>query len=595
MNSLITFRSILHTAIVAGVFSVLVLILLLVDGASRLNKVPMEASQFVELRKQFVEEPNNVELRQQIQVMDLALRQEYFREQHFTVIGSYLLIGGIVLTLIFGKWATILRRKLPKPKPKLPGPDSDELLSHTGLRAVVLLIVALIGTSWAMNATYKSSLPTSIEELASLNATSNQTLEDAKIEEALALPDLPTPEEWQHSWPNFRGPQGTGISMHASIPTTWDGSSGDGILWKAPVPLPGVNSPIVWRDHVFLSGATDKERAVFCFDALTGDIQWRADIKPDPLVVVAEVKTTDDTGYAAPTMATDGRLVFAMFGDGLLVAVDFQGKERWRQSLGIPQRNSYGHASSLVTHQGAVIVQYDHGTPDDELSKLMSFDGATGNPNWETVRSTPASWSSPIVTTSNESAQIITCCDPWVIAYSPKDGKEIWRVNCLERAEVGPSPVYSDDVVYVCNDTAVLAAIRCDGTGDVTDTHVVWTVEDGLPDTCSPLVSKDFVMTVASYGALFCFDKKDGGDPIWEEDLGADFISSPSLVGDHVYLFGRDGSASIYMPTADECQRVGEAELGEDCVTCPAFQDGRIIIRGVEHLFCIGKTESESS
>jgi outer membrane protein assembly factor BamB len=189
--------------------------------------------------------------------------------------------------------------------------------------------------------------------------------------------------------------------------------------------------------------------------------------------------------------------------------------------------------------------------------------------------------------------QIITCGDPWVIAYSPDDGSELWRANCLERAEVGPSPVSSDGIVYAGNDTAVFAAIRTDGTGDVSESHVRWTADYGIPDTCSPLVTDAFVLTLASYGTLYCFDKQQGGEPLWEEDLGADFISSPSLVGDRVYLFSKDGAALIVEPTPDGCKRILETQLGEECVTCPAFQDGKIIIRGSEHLFCIGSANSD--
>ncbi len=205
----------------------------------------------------------------------------------------------------------------------------------------------------------------------------------------------------------------------------------------------------------------------------------------------------------------------------------------------------------------------------------------------------PASWSSPIVIEHDGQAQIITCSDPWVIAYSPSDGAELWRAKCLERVEVGCSPVYSDGIVYAGNDTAVYAAIRVDGTGDVTESHVLWTIDYGLPDMCSPLVTDDFFLTLTSYGTLFCFDKQQGGEPLWEEDFEADFVSSPSLVGDRVYLFSRDGKAWIVEPTREQCKRISEAELGEECVTCPVFQDGRIIIRGSEHLFCIGSANSD--
>jgi outer membrane protein assembly factor BamB len=177
-----------------------------------------------------------------------------------------------------------------------------------------------------------------------------------------------------------------------------------------------------------------------------------------------------------------------------------------------------------------------------------------------------------------------------VIANSPQDGKEIWRANCFERAEVGPSPVFVDGIVFAANDAATLSAIRADGSGDVTDTHVLWSADFGMPDTCSPLVTDEFVLLM-SVGLLTCYDKKEGGDPLWEEDLAADFTSSPGLVGNRVYLFGLEGKVLIVEPTRDECKQIAEADLGEECVTSPAFQDGRIYIRGNEHLFCIGSEQ----
>jgi hypothetical protein len=598
VTAILGYRSILFSAVVAGVFSAVVCALLLNDGANRLNKVPLEHLEFKKLRKEYVAQPNDDKLRQRIQELDRELRQEYFREQRFTEIGSYLLLGGIAATLIFGKWAATLCRRLPTPQAKEPGPDSDETLSRTGLWAVAAVILALVATTWAMNAYYRSSLPATVEELTALRERPidvRQPGANIPVETTgLPIPELPTAEEMRVNWPSFRGPNGSGISTHQDVPTEWDGASDEGILWKTPVPLTGVSSPIIWKDRVFLSGATENLREVYCFDTTSGSILWKKEVAVDPLVATQEIKTNDETGYAAPTMATDGRLVFAMFADGLVAGLDFSGNGVWKRSLGVPQRNNYGHSSSLATYRGSLIVQYDQGAADDELSKVMALDGLTGEPIWEKVREMPASWSSPIVIQHGDQTQIITCGDPWVIAYAPEDGTELWRANCLDRAEVGPTPVYSDEMVFAGNDTAVFAAIRADGAGDVTESHVQWTVDYGLPDTCSPLVTDDFVLMMASYGTLSCFDKKEGGEALWEEDFGADFVSSPSLVGKHVYLFSKEGTAWIVEPTRGECKRITEAELGEECMTSPAFQDGRIFIRGSEHLFCIGKATPDA-
>ena len=597
MNAILAYRSILMTAVVAGVFSAIVCALMLFDGARRITKVPTDSPEFVAGRERLIAEPDNDELRQDIRDLDLALRREYFREQQFTETGSYLLLGGISLTLIMSRWAATIRRKLPAPKPKELGPDSDERLSRTGPWAVGAVMLVMAGTAWAMNMTYRSALPERLDELTALReqvkgeqptAEQNANQQNTGEADRAAIPSLPTDDELRASWPSFRGPQGAGAWPHADVPIEWDAETGKRILWKTPVPLPGVNSPIVWKDRVFLSGATEERREVYCFDAVTGNILWQKEVTaarpPDGQVI----KTSEDTGFAAPSMATDGRFVFAMFADGVVAGFDFTGNQVWRRSLGVPQQNNYGHASSLSTYQGSLIVQYDQGRPADGLSKLLALDGTTGELIWETDRPVASSWSSPVVIEHDGEPQVITSADPWVIAYSPQDGVELWRANCLDRAEVGPSPIYSDGMVFVVNDNAVLAAVRADGRGDVTDTHVQWTTDLGLSDTCSPLATTEFVLTLTSYGTLSCFDKHEGGEPLWEEDFGADFASSPTLVGERVYLFSTDGQAWIVQPTHDECQPIATSELGEECVASPAFQDGRMYIRGGEHLFCIG-------
>ncbi len=585
------------TAIVAAIFSVVICITLITDFTNRLTKVPLESPEFLDLKTRFAEDSQNEQLKADIRDLDLTLRERYFRDQQFTKRGVFLLLGSIGVMLIAGKYATTIKRKLPKPFVKQIGPDSDERLSRTGLWATTVLVVSLLAIVWGMNASYQSALPASLEELAALRkeqaalaaAASSSTDTPPTPVAAPSLPELPSAEEFAQSWPNFRGPSGSGISTHQEIPTEWDVEGGEGIVWKTPVPSPGLNSPIVWKDRVFLSGATKEAREVYCFDAATGEILWKKDITGATEDPAKPLKVSKDTGYAAPTMATDGRAVFALFADGTLVALDFTGNELWTIALGIP-KNHYGHGTSLVTHNGNLIVQFDQGTTKDDLAKLIAFDGATGDPVWETARpKMSASWASPIVVEHDDKPQLITAGDPWVAAYSPVDGREIWRVECLKRAEVGPTPVYSDGMVYAGNENATFAGIRVDGTGDVTETHLQWEGEGELPDTCSPLVVGDVVLALASYGTLTCYDKKEGGDPLWEEDLGADFTSSPSLAGDKVILFSKEGTALIAQATRDEYKLISEAELGEDCVTSPAFQEGRIYIRGSKHLFCIGK------
>ncbi|MBM4088249.1 MAG: hypothetical protein FJ276_02280 [Planctomycetes bacterium] len=404
---------------------------------------------------------------------------------------------------------------------------------------------------------------------------------------------MPTTETYAAQWPRFRGPVGSGVSAWSDMPDRWDGTTGEGILWKVEVPLPGYNSPIVWEDRVFVSGATDSEQAVFCFDADSGALRWRRDIPP-PVPGKEPLEVSEFTGYAAPTMATDGVRAYAVFASGDVVAVNFEGNQQWCQRLG-PPVSAWGHASSLATYGSLLIVQFDQGKKADGRSRLMALDGATGRVVWEVAREVPASWASPIVVprTTGDGHLLITSANPWVIAYAPENGREEWRARCLG-GEIGPSPVMHAGVVYAANETGGMAAIRADGQGDVTETHIEWRTDINVPDVCSPLVTDEYVLLLKS-GLLACFDRKGGDDPepLWEEDLMEDVSSSPALVGDRVYIFSNAGPAWILQPKADQCERIRECEMGEPCRTSPAFQPGRIYIRGDHHLFCIGAGTAE--
>jgi len=400
----------------------------------------------------------------------------------------------------------------------------------------------------------------------------------------------PSPGEMARNCARFRGSAGVGIASKAAFPTHWNGATGENIAWKTPVPLPGQNSPIVWGDRLFCAGATEQRREVYCFDANTGRLLWQKPVENELSAEDEPPEVSEDTGYAAPTLATDGQRVFAIFANGDVAAFDFQGKQLWTRSMGRPE-NMYGHASSLLTYPGLLIVQFDQGSSaDEEMSEIVALDAATGKRVWETSRPVPNSWSSPIIINHNGREQIITCGDPWVISYNPATGEEYWRVDCLS-GDVGPSPTYAGGLVIVCQDGCDLTAIRPDGRGDVTETHVAWSVFGNMPDAVSPLGDGQLVYVVTSWGMMSCFDGSKG-EQLWEQDLGASFYSSPTLVGDLIYLLDDDGVTHMIRP-GSEFEAVGSAPLGELGSCTPAFVNGRIYIRGEEHLFCISDAGTE--
>jgi len=575
------YRAAVGTAAVAGVFSLAVLVLLAADFGHRLLKDPLDSEDFKKLKAQLVERPNDDDLKAEIREIDLELRNAYFRQRQFAAAGSYLLLGGLAVFLVAARSAGALRRKLPAPEP-FAGPRDTETRVHALARWSVAGLAVLLAVAVALlSVGFPTQLPGSAEELAAMYES--KVPGPGTAEE----PWYPSDEELRKNWPRFRGPDGSGISAYANVPTAWDGASGKGIVWKTPVPLEGNNSPIVWGDRVFLSGADKDRREVYSFDANSGKLLWQkpAPGPAKPPAKPLELDNESNAGWAASTLATDGRRVFAVFPVGELVALDFSGSQLWNRSLGVPV-NSYGHASSLAMYRNLLLVQLDQGGAKDGLSRLLALEAATGKTVWEVKREVPNSWSTPIVAMVADRPQIITTADPWAIAYDPAGGQEIWRAKCL-REDIGPSPVIAGGIVYTANRAPYLSAIRADGKGDVSKSHTLWTAEDGLPDTCSPLATGQYVLLLTSEGTMTCYDAKEG-KRLWEKDFDATFKSSPGLVGTRIYLFSDEGKTWILQPGPKECKIVAESALEEGCATCPAFQDGRIYIRGKKHLFCIG-------
>lgn len=547
-------------AVFSGVFALLLVVNLIgsaVTGPSRENKLEV-----MKLRVQ--EDPANEALISEIRQLDLKIRRDQIWRLDFARRAALMLLGSVVVLLIAGKMAGNLGRGLPRPQ---PAPDRGEVQvkearqarwAVAGGLAVLAVGAVVIGISgW---------------------------VEFVPAEDG--GPPYASQEDKQQQWHRFRGPGGAGVSAYTNIPTQWNGKTGDGILWKTEVPLPGRNSPVVWKDRIFLSGADPNIRQVYCFNADSGALLWTGDVPTVPAVAEAELYIGEDTGYAAPTLATDGRRVYAVFPTGDMAAFDFHGRRLWYKNLGVPD-SAYGYASSLETYEKLVLIQYDQGDGSEGKSKVIALDGTSGRIAWETQRDLPNSWASPIVVEVEGRPQFITLSDPNAVAYNPADGTEIWRAECVG-GDIAPSPIYAGGLVFVIEPYAQLVAVKPTGKGDVTATHIAWRMEEGAPDICSPVSDGKYVYLAESEGLLICCKVSDGAK-VYEHDLKVAVRASPSLVGGKLYLLDMKGVMHVAQAGL-EYKELGRCELGEECYASPAFADGRLYIRGTENLYCIGKT-----
>ncbi len=309
------YRACRHTAVVAGVFSALVVVLLCVNYLRLQHADPLAPARLTTLKTQLVQEPDNAQLKEEIRRVDLLLRKEYYRDIAFAGHGAYLLLAGWRFSCWPRNWPGICAGGFPTRKPCRGDPTTLRL----GRQAVAIfgaftggvLLLGLVLARHDVGAGYA----------------------------AFAVPvakagNYPTAAELAKNWPRFRGADGVGVAPAGDWPAQWDGAKGTQILWKTALPLHGENSPVVWGDAVFLSGADEHQREIYCFDANTGKLRWRQPVNDISCADQTPLNVTDDTGYAAPTMTTDGKHVFAMFANGDLACYDFSGKRAWAQNMG---------------------------------------------------------------------------------------------------------------------------------------------------------------------------------------------------------------------------------------------------------------------
>jgi outer membrane protein assembly factor BamB len=216
---------------------------------------------------------------------------------------------------------------------------------------------------------------------------------------------------------------------------------------------------------------------------------------------------------------------------------------------------------------------------------MIALDAATGKKAWNITRPVADSWPSPIVVQTAKGVQLVSSANEWIIAYDPVAGKELWKVKCAG-SEVVPSPIYAGGFVLASIAAEQIYAIRPDGQGDVTKSHVAWRSEDGVADVSSPVSNGELAFFAHSGGTVTCIDIA-SGKIVWDKSLDGEFYASPGLVGDRLYLTTRSGEVFI-IRAGRKFEEIGKTSLGEPSDCCPAFVDGRIIMRGATNLFCIG-------
>ncbi len=565
-------------AVVSGLFCLVVSTLLIANYLQIQAFEPLDSPELLELRAQLAEAPDaEAELVERIRGLDLLARKAFFTSQAHLRIGGYLLFAGVVVLLVALKVSARWSRRLPEPAAEAP--DGRHWAEQGRSRELVAFASVVLVTA-ALLAAYFTPLdiPAATAEVDEVDEVDAAAAAAAARDGGTAFPDW---DAVQVQWPCFRGPGGYGVARFDTAPTDWDGASGKNTRWKTEVPLTGFSSPVVWDEHVFLTGATREKRVVYCFGADGGELLWERSLPVFSGTPAEPPRVSEDTGYAAPTMVVHGDLAYAIFGTGDLVAYDFAGERRWGRNVGVPD-NHYGHSSSLIAFEDLLFVQFD----DKAKPRVMALNAATGDEVWTAARK-KISWASPALIPVSGGVQLILNSEVDVDAYAPKTGKLLWSVKALD-GEVAPSPAFGGNTVFVANDYAFGSAIRVEGAGDAPTAELAWQYDEYLPDVSSPVGTATHFYFATSMGDLVCLDAGTG-EEAWVEELDEGFYSSPIVVGERIYALDLEGVMHIFA-AGPEFKLVASPELGEATVATPAYLDGRIYLRSEKHLFCIEAT-----
>ncbi len=320
-----------------------------------------------------------------------------------------------------------------------------------------------------------------------------------------------------------------------------------------------------------------------CLAASSGQVIWDTEI-----FSVTAGSVHNKNSQASPTpLVEDGRL-YVHFGPNGTACLDLEGKVLWRNTeLKYPPVHGSGGSPILVDN--ALIFSCD-GASDPFVVALQK---TSGKVLWKVNRQTDAkkyfSFSTPLLITVNGRKQVISPCSNAVCAYDPANGREIWRV-LYDGYSVIPRPVYGHGLLYISTgfDHPVLMAIRPDGQGDVTGTHVAWTFSRSAPNTPSLLLAGDELYMVADSGIASCLDARTG-HPHWQERVGGNYSASPVYAESRIYLQNEEGMG-VVLKAGKEFQKLASNPLGERSLASYAVGDGALFIRTALHLYRIQKS-----
>jgi outer membrane protein assembly factor BamB len=418
-------------------------------------------------------------------------------------------------------------------------------------------------------------------------------------------------------WPQFRGPNATGIGEGQHPPLTWDVKTGENVQWKTAIPGLGHSCPVISGGRVFLTTAvsgdpdpeirignygdvgsvddtTEHTWHVLCLDSDSGAILWNREVHKG----VPKIKRHLKGSQANCTPATDGKHVVACFGSEGLYCFDFEGDLLWSRDLSaidssfaLDEEYEWGFASSPVIHEGLVIVQFDLSRD----SFLAAYSLADGNKVWETPRDEIPSWSSPAIWRNSQRTELVTNASQYARSYDPATGKELWRLAKKSEATI-PAPVPWGDWLVICSGNRPIQpifAIRPGAEGDISlkdketsNEFIAWSQMRGGPYMPTPIVCEGYLHVCSNTGVLTCIEMETGRQVYRERLGGGSYTSSPVAADGRIYFTAENGEVRV-VKAGPDFELLAENGIGEICMAVPALSGGKLFIRSQHHLFAL--------
>jgi len=382
---------------------------------------------------------------------------------------------------------------------------------------------------------------------------------------------LPVEGEAASYWTRWRGPSGQGLVAGTNYTDTW--SDTERVKWRVPVPGLGHSSPIIWKDHLFLTTATNDGATVsmLAYSRSTGKLLWQTAV---PSSGVEHVYQKNSRASASPT--TDGERVYASFGTHGLAAFDFSGKIVWHRQLG-ELRNYHGSAGSPVLYKDRVFLYQDHDGSTALRSYVAAFDARSGKTLWWKDRAATVGWGTPIVIQAGDHDELVVSSMRHVHAYNPDTGAELWSVLGNMR-EVIPTPVVGHGFVFCSSGRAgPTMAIKPGGKGDVTATHVAWSTPKGSPFVPSAMVHGNYLYLINDMQSILTVYDARTGTLAYQDRLGEPmregFSVSPVAVGNKLF-FTNDNGQTFVVEAGPVFKLLRVNELRARVLASPALVDG---------------------